>query len=197
MIKPLHTHPHQELIKACRKNDRKAQMGLYKSYYKAMYNTANRIVNNAPEAEDIMQEAFMDAFQKIHQLSDTVSFGAWLKRIVINKSLDVLKREKVWNTYQEHLQNNASYEQDEGEDPDFQYQLAEVKEAIKRLPDQYRVVLSLHLFEGMDYEEMGQILDLEYNNVKTRYSRARRRLLEEIKKLQNQQGEREVWHVEN
>ncbi|OFY50263.1 MAG: hypothetical protein A2W85_16000 [Bacteroidetes bacterium GWF2_41_31] len=198
MIKSLNIHPNQELIRACQRNDRKAQMMLYKNYYKAMYHTANRILENPVEAEDVMQEAFIDAFQKISQLSDEQSFGAWLKRIVINKALDVIKREKTIQSYREMIQHEILEDEEvDDQEPDLQYQLREVQLAMQNIPDQYRIVLSLHLFEGMDYEEMGQILNLEYNNVKTKYSRARQRLIGEIQRLQNQQGKKEVWHVEN
>ena len=81
---------HQELINGCRRGDQKAQFQIYKLYYKAMYNTSLRIVNNTMEAEDIMQEAFLSAFEKIGSYSGTVSFGAWLKKIVQNRSLDFL-----------------------------------------------------------------------------------------------------------
>lgn len=198
MIKSINIHPHQELIFACRRKDRKAQMKLYNHYYKAMYHTANRILQNSVEAEDVMQEAFLDAFEKIHQLSEIVSFGSWLKRIVINKALDVIKSAKIELVFQDLMQVEAVCSDDDSEiESDCEYKINEVQLAMRQLPDQYRIVLSLHLFEGMDYEEMAQILDIEYNNVKTKYSRARRRLLEEIKKLQNQQGEKEAWHVEN
>lgn len=73
---------HQELINGCRRGDQKAQFQIYKLYYKAMYNTSLRIVNNTMEAEDIMQEAFLSAFEKIGFYSGTASFGAWLKKIV-------------------------------------------------------------------------------------------------------------------
>ncbi len=195
MIKPLHTYPHQELIAACRQNNRKAQMELYNNYYKTMYHTANRILNDPTEAEDVMQEAFMDAFQKIDQLAENASFGAWLKRIVINRSLDLIKRKKLEQAYLE--QSMPEDVQLLDEEPDVACKIEEVKAAMKLIPDQYRVVLSLHLFEGMDYEEMAQIMNLEYNNVKTRYFRARQRLLDEILNKRNQLGKKEVWHVEN
>ncbi|TAH56263.1 MAG: sigma-70 family RNA polymerase sigma factor, partial [Methanosarcina mazei] len=86
---------HQDLLDRCKDGDRKAQFQIYKLYYKAMYNTSLRIVNNSMEAEDIMQESFLAAFEKIDMYSGTVSFGAWLKRIVINRSLDALSRRKV------------------------------------------------------------------------------------------------------
>src|SRR5512136_3357798 len=86
---------HQDLLDGCKSGDQKAQFQIYKLYYKAMYNTSLRIVNDMMEAEDIMQESFLSAFEKIDTYSGTVSFGAWLKRIVINRSLDALGKKKA------------------------------------------------------------------------------------------------------
>jgi DNA-directed RNA polymerase specialized sigma24 family protein len=86
---------HQDLIDGCINGDQKAQFQIYKLYYKAMFNTSLRIVSDTMEAEDIMQESFLSAFEKIDTYSGTVSFGAWLKRIVINRSLDSLNRKKA------------------------------------------------------------------------------------------------------
>jgi DNA-directed RNA polymerase specialized sigma24 family protein len=76
----------QELIDGCRKGDQKAQFMIYKLYYKAMYNTSLRIVDDPSEAEDIMQESFLSAFEEIGTYSDTVSFFDWLKKKVENHS---------------------------------------------------------------------------------------------------------------
>jgi len=76
---------YQDVIDRCRKGDTKAQFELYQLYYKPMYNICLRMVGNPVEAEDVMQEAFLKAFTKIDTYEGKVSFGAWLKRIVINR----------------------------------------------------------------------------------------------------------------
>jgi RNA polymerase sigma factor (sigma-70 family) len=86
---------HKELIEKCKVNNREAQFEIYKIYYKSMYNTSLRIVNDPLQAEDLMQESFLSAFSKIDTFKGNVSFGAWLKRIVINKSIDYLRRKKI------------------------------------------------------------------------------------------------------
>src|SRR5664279_4533758 len=86
---------HQDLLDGCKEGDQKAQFQIYKLYYKAMYNTSLRIVNNTMEAEDIMQEAFLSAFEKIGSYSGKVSFGSWLKKIVQNRSLDYLGKKNL------------------------------------------------------------------------------------------------------
>ena len=86
---------HQDLLDRCLEGDKKAQFEIYRLYYKSMYNSSLRIVSAPEEAEDIMQEAFLTAFRNLKNYSGEVSFGAWLKKIVINRSLDVLRKRKV------------------------------------------------------------------------------------------------------
>ncbi len=166
---------HQGLIEGCRENDRKAQLEIYKLYYKPMYNTSLRIVNDEAEAEDVMQESFLDAFRKIGDYKGEGDFGGWLRRIVVNNSLDVLKKKKDMVMLDEsHL--NIKEEEDTFSDT-IEYKVAEIKHAINQLPEDHRVILSLFLFEGYDHEEISQVLDISYNASRTRYSRAKARLL--------------------
>ena len=165
---------HQDLIDRCRLGDRKAQTELYRLFYKGMYNVALRLVGNPADAEDVMQEAFLNAFRKIDTYQGKVSFGAWLKRIVINRSLDYLKKRRV--KFEEVNERSAG-----SEDEDSAYHEPDVKliiSAIQSLPDGYRVVLSLHLIEGYDHEEISQILNISNSASRTQYMRARNKLKE-------------------
>jgi RNA polymerase sigma-70 factor (ECF subfamily) len=170
---------HQELIDGCRRGDQKAQFQIYKLYYKAMYNTSLRIVNDTMEAEDIMQEAFLSAFEKIGSYSGKVSFGSWLKKIVENRSLDFLSKKSIVlykdiESFHEMEDFNASH----NEDPDPR--ISKIMEKIKLLPERYRNILSLYLFEGYDHEEIGQILSIPSSSSRSTFSRARQKLLSEI-----------------
>ena len=141
---------HQDLLDGCKVGDQKAQFQIYKLYYKAMYNTSLRIVNDTMEAEDIMQESFLSAFEKIDTYSGTVSFGAWLKRIVINRSLDALsKRKAVFEDIELHAGIKDDSNDERSHEEEIDVRIGEVKEAIERLPDGYRVILSLYLLEVM------------------------------------------------
>ncbi|MGE5395076.1 MAG: RNA polymerase sigma factor [Candidatus Saccharibacteria bacterium] len=169
---------HQELINRCRKGDTKAQFELYKVYYKPMYNVCLRMVGNAVEAEDVMQEAFLKAFTKIDTYEGVVSFGAWLKRIVINRSLDYLKKRKVKF---EEINEKIPEEEPEGiviTEVHTEY----LKKAIQQLPDGYRVVLTLYLLEGYDHEEIAQILGISNGSSRSQYLRAKLKLRELLKK---------------
>ena len=145
-----------------------------------MFNTSLRIVNNTAEAEDIMQESFLDAFQKIDTYSGEGSFGSWLKRIVVNNSLDVLRKAKdVISLDDSYIDFTA--EEDTMDEAEIRLQVEGIKKAIMQLPDEYRVVMSLFLLEGYDHEEISQLLNISNNLSRTRYSRARQKVLQIVK----------------
>jgi RNA polymerase sigma-70 factor (ECF subfamily) len=182
----LYKNIHQDIIDRCKKGEQKAQFQIYKLYYKAMYNTSYRIVNDETEAEDIMQEAFLKAFDKIHTYSGKVSFGAWLKRIVINHTLDEVKKKKINFSSLE----NSVYEVKDGgnhetiKEEEISERVEDIKEAINELPDGYRVVLSLYLLEGYDHEEIGEILNISSSTSRSQYTRAKNKLKQQLAKKQ-------------
>ena len=178
LLEPTVKNIHEDLIRGCRVNDRKAQVQLYKLYYKAMYNTALRILNNPAEAEDVMQEAFLEAFRKIEGYREESSFGTWLKRIVVNKSVDVIRKSRDIVSMDEFDVEVADSREDENYIQVLSTRVEEIRKAIHALPDNYRIILSLFLLEGYDHEEISQILNISYNLSRTRYSRARKKLLE-------------------
>ena len=149
-------------------------MQLYESYFKAMYNTAYRILKDAFEAEDIMQEAFLTAFTKLHSFKGEVTFGAWLKRIVINKSLTQLKKNNRYNEVKMEVIPNYDTEDEPIDYSDLK--VANILNCINSLKDNYRLVLTLNLIEGYDYEEISEILQYSNENVRTTISRAKKKL---------------------
>ena len=171
---------HQDLIDACKNGNRGAQLKLYKFYFKAMFNTSLRIVNDTAEAEDIMQESFLKAFQQIHSYSGEASFGSWLKRIVINQSLDALRRNRPGVSIEEEALDFPDIIE-ENLDEEIRLQVDLIKEAIYELPEEYRVVISLFLLEGYDHEEISEILQISNNLSRTRYVRAKQKVLQLLK----------------
>ena len=169
---------HQDLIDACRHGNDKAQFEIYKLYYKAMYNSCLRIVNNTQEAEDIMQEAFLSAFHKINSYKGEVSFGAWLKRIVVNKALDFLKKNKIDNLLLDEKLNQPSEEDETHRNIEVENNVTEIKKAIEQLPSGYRIVLSLYLIEAYDHEEIGEILNISASTSRSQYNRAKKKLIQ-------------------
>ena len=167
------------MIDRCKAGEREAQFQLYKLYYKSMYNTSLRIVGNETEAEDIMQEAFLKAFKKIDTYEGKVSFGAWLKKIVVNRSLDYLKKRKV------HFEEIDEKLADEIETPitdSREFDLQKLKKAIFQLPEGYRVVLSLYLLEGYDHDEISEILNISNSSSRSQLLRAKLKLRKLLQK---------------
>lgn len=173
---------HQDIIDGCVSGDQKSQFKLYKLYYKAMYNASLRIVNNSTEAEDIMQDAFLAAFEKIDTYGGKVSFGAWLKKIVINKSLDNIKKKRVELIPIKEQEYRIEDESSNKESGIPEVSVENIKNCINKLADGYRIVLSLYLIEGYDHEEIGQILGISGSTSRSQFTRARKKLIEELKK---------------
>ena len=179
----LYHNVHQQLIDSCKQHDQMAQREVYRLYYKAMYNTALRVLNDSHLAEDIMQEAFLKAFSKIHTYNNTSSFGAWLKRIVINESINEIRKQKPeYSNDDFSFREQDSYSGVVDEDVDWtKVELKRVKTAMGQLSDRYRTVLNLILLEGYDHREVAQIMDVSYNNTRVLYTRAKQKLQSLIK----------------
>ncbi len=172
---------HQDLIDGCRDGDQKAQFQIYKLYYKAMYNTSLRIVNDRMEAEDIMQESFLSAFEKIDSYSGTVSFGAWLKKIVVNRSLDALgKRKAIFEDIESYVGIIDDSPEETINNEENELKIEKIKMAINELPDGYRIILSLYILEGYDHDEISEILNISSSTSRSQLSRAKSRLLKDL-----------------
>ncbi|MBX3254153.1 MAG: RNA polymerase sigma factor [Chitinophagaceae bacterium] len=172
---------HADLVQRCREGDALSFRKLYEHYARAMYNTSLRIVNNAAEAEDILQESFIDAFHNIAGFENRSSFGAWLKQIVINKSINQLKKKKISLVEIERAGVEDQREEEAMNEQDIQWQVAKIKQAIQQLPAGYRTVLSLYLLEGYDHEEIAGIIGVAESTTRTQYIRAKQKLLNIIK----------------
>ncbi|WP_224491052.1 RNA polymerase sigma factor [Robertkochia flava] len=173
------------LIERCKKGDQQAQMAVYKAYYAAMYNTSIRIVKDSFEAEDIMQESFLSAFTKIDSFKGEVTFGAWLKRIVVNNSIQHYRKKQKANEISLDQVEYRVGDQDEV-DPDHEFnniKAQKVLQTMKMLKDNYRLALTLYLIEGYDYEEICEIMDISYANCRTTISRAKDRLRNLLKEM--------------
>jgi len=175
---------HQDLIDGCKSGDQKAQFQIYKLYYKTMYNTSLRIVNDSMEAEDIMQEAFLSAFEKIDTYSGTVSFGTWLKKIVVNRSLDSLsKRKEIFENIDSYIEIKDDSDDETARREELDVKVEAIKEAINALPDGYRIILSLYLLEGYDHDEIAEILSITSSTSRSQLTRAKQKLINDLKKV--------------
>ena len=171
-----YTDPNAAVIERCKKGERNAFRELYNLYCKAIYNVALRILNDSNEAEEVLQDAFLKAFDNIANYDNKFSFGIWLKRIVINRSLDVLRKRKVNFV---PLDGTEAAEEESEEEIVFDVQL--IRESMRQLPDGYRTILTLFLFENHSHKEIAELLGISEGTSKSQYSRARKRLGDLIK----------------
>lgn len=177
------THPNiEDLLEQCKSGNQRAQMTVYKSYYKAMYNTSLRIVKDNYSAENIVQESFLTAFTKLETLKDSVMFGPWLKRIVINYSInDYHKNKRNQDVPLDEMLYKIEDDQGVAEDCELtNLKAAHIIETMKGLKDNYRIILNLFLIEGYDYEEISDVMNLSYANCRTMVSRAKENLKQKL-----------------
>ena len=168
------------VVEKCKQNDRSAQLQLYRKYCDGMFIVAMRFVKNSDDAEDVLQESFIKAFQKLHQFKGDVTFGAWLKRIVINKSIDFLKtkKDKIEPLDERYMQ--VVQEDDNWNVPSV-VSLEQVRNAIDDLQDKYKFVVLMYLVEGYDHQEISEVLNISESACRTRLLRGKGHLKELLK----------------
>ncbi|TXN36188.1 RNA polymerase sigma factor [Flagellimonas hymeniacidonis] len=179
-----HQNEHTDaLLQSCLRGKQSAQLEIYNRYYKAMYNIAFRIVKDSAEAEDVMQESFLNAFTKLHTFKGDVAFGAWLKRIVINNSIYHYKKQQKTRAVD---LDEVMYKVEDNDEVALNHngytelKAQKVMETMKSLKDNYRISLTLHLIEGYDYEEISDIMNISYANCRTTISRAKESLRKKL-----------------
>jgi RNA polymerase sigma factor (sigma-70 family) len=177
---------HQTIIDQCKNNSAKAQMQLYNLYAKGMFLVAFRYVKGKCLAEDIMQDAFIKAFKNINSYKNEVAFGAWLKRIVINQSIDTLKKNKLELV----AINEEVYKVEDEEDWTIEVNISvdQIVETINTLKEKYRLVLTLYLLEGYDHQEISEILNITENTSRTHLLRGKKQLKEQLKNTSYAEG---------
>jgi RNA polymerase sigma factor (sigma-70 family) len=171
-----------QLVQSCMAGNQSAQLEVYNRYYKAMFNAALRIVKDSAQAEDVMQESFLSAFTKLHTFKGEVTFGAWLKRIVINNSIHLYRKQQK---KKEVALDEVLYKVEDNDGITSDHVFTELKaqkvmKTMNELKDNYRVSLTLHLIEGYDYEEISKIMNISYANCRTTVSRAKESLRKKL-----------------
>ncbi len=171
----------EEIKKAVRQNDNDSRRRLFEAYYKKTYAVAYNILRSRENAEDITQDAFIKAFQNIHQLHDETKFGAWLAVITSNLARNFLKREKrIDYTDREMIYNGASEADYTEESALRSLEVERVRKAIKNLPPDHYQVVVLQYYYDLRVEEIAKLLKLSPGTVKSRLYRARQKLAGEL-----------------
>lgn len=168
---------HDSLVQLGKDGDKAAQGELYKLYAKAMYNICRRFIPNEEDAKDVLQDAFIDAFSKLHTLNQNRLFAAWLKKIVINRCISSLRKKRI-----EFSEVTDEWHDEVDAQDDFLTAKAHrVMKAIEQISDGCRTVLNLYLFEGYDHSEIGEILGITTSTSKAQYSKAKMKIREILK----------------
>ncbi len=173
------------LVEDCKKGKRKAQMKLYNKYCDGMLCIAMRYLKQQDLAEDAVQEAFIKAFKHIEHYDGKTSFGAWLKRIVINQSIDYYRQLK----YHEDIENHAlelAEEDNHSWEVEDHVSTKDIHKCIDSLPEKYSTLLKLYLMEGYDHDEIGEILNIKANNSRIQLHRGKKLLKEQLKTLRHE-----------
>lgn len=166
-----------ELIELCKTKNERAQMEVYRRYHLAMYHSALRIVQQPVDAEDVMHDGFLTAFEKLEQYKGNNKFGGWLKQITLRKALNFCEMRNKANKTTLNEDVLATETPTENEDGQAKKRL---EAAMNQLNPRYRNALILMYYEGYDYEEIGSILKMSYGNCRTLISRAKEQLKQKI-----------------
>jgi RNA polymerase sigma-70 factor (ECF subfamily) len=178
-----------QLIRLCKRGNVKAQFILVKRYSKAMYNIAVRMTSDTSLAEDILQDAFLKALSDLHKLNDEKAFGGWLKRIVINRCIDVMRKER--HVFQ-NMETITGQHLEIGDEVDDSVDPGIVHYFIKKLPAGARQILVLHALEGYKYTDISQLLGISESTAKTQFFRAKQLLAKMIKTSDYEIEDREI-----
>jgi RNA polymerase sigma factor (sigma-70 family) len=168
---------HRDIIELSKAGNQKAQYQLYRLYSKAMYNICYRMMNNQAEAEDMLQESFAEAFLKLETFRYESAFGAWLKRIVVNRCINHIKKRRAQLVYTENLPETNLHEEEVEVTADHM-DVKRIYCAMEKLPEGYRVIFSLYLLEGYDHSEIAEIMGITESTSKSQFSRAKQKIKE-------------------
>jgi RNA polymerase sigma-70 factor (ECF subfamily) len=153
-------------------------------YADAMLNVAYRITGNREDAEDILQEAFIDAFTKLNQFRFEATFGSWLKRIVVNKTINTIKKRKPDFTFIDDFEFLQIADNDKHDDSEPMMTVEHVKRAMENLPEGSKFVFNLYLFEGYKHQQIAELLNISESTSKTQYRYAKLKIREYLKHVE-------------
>ncbi|MFZ4057562.1 MAG: RNA polymerase sigma factor [Ferruginibacter sp.] len=172
-----------QLIKACLQEDAAAQKILFEQYGSRMLGVCHRYARNAADAQDILQDAFIKIFDKLHQFKFEGSFEGWIRRIVVNTALKkytVARYDKEINGF-----DNAGFDAPSTDAGAFnQLNYKEILSLIHHLPDGYRMIFNLYVMEGFQHDEIADMLNIQPSTSRSQLVKARNMLQKQIIALQ-------------
>lgn len=166
----------RDLVRKCQNGDTTAFNEVYATCSRGVFNSILRVVKHREEAEDLLQETFISAFQNMQNYRGEASLFGWIKRIGMNKSLNALKKRKLEFEYFETDIEEEGSEETKWEE--LKLNVNDVMTGLEQLPDGFRIVLSLYLFEEYTHKEIADELGISENTSKSQYLRGKKKLKE-------------------
>ncbi len=173
-------YTHKDLVEKSKSGHRASQYKLYELYVDAMYNSSLRLLGVKEDAEDVVQDSFAEAFRRLDSFRYESTFGSWLKRIVINKSINHAKLKRLPLS---PLENHLYTIGEEAEEKPKVLEIEKIKKAIAQLPAGYKQIISLYLIEGYDHGEIAEVLGISTSTSKSQYHRAKKKLIQIVNTL--------------
>ncbi|MFD1314971.1 RNA polymerase sigma factor [Namhaeicola litoreus] len=173
----------KKLILKCKKRDRKAQSEVYQLFAGKMFAVSLKYSRNTQEAEDNLQDAFITIFEKIDQFKFKGSFEGWMKRVVINTTLQSYRQKNVLNLVEYNLPDEVDVEVVEDE-----ITLDFLLKIVQELPERYRMVFNLYVLDGFSHKEISKLLGIAEGTSKSNLSRARLILKEKVELSQQKRN---------
>ena len=165
-------HLEKNLVASCREGNTLAYAGLVKSYSRHVFAICFGMLGNSHDAEDVAQQVLITGFMDITRLRNSDQFGPWIGQIAKNKCVDFIRNQQR----QRHYQNSLAEQLPTSSREPKEY--PELQTALKKLPEEYRIVLMLYYFDGQNVENISKTLETSIEAVHTRMSRARKQLRE-------------------
>ena len=158
------------------------QREIYQIHYKRIYNTCLRIIGNRMDAEEAMHDVFLKLFDKMDELKDEKSFYSWSRTIAIRTAIDrVRKKKPVFEKMNFSIVQDILDDEVEIDDEPMELSVEVIKNQLNCLPDGYRIVLSMRLFEACTFEEIAEALQIKEPTVRSQYVRGRQKLCKMLK----------------
>ena len=161
------------------RNNKKSQafqQELYRLHYLRIYNICLRIIGNPMDAEEAMHDVFLKLFDNMEHLQNDEAFYSWSRRIAIRTAIDRVRKQKP---VFESVDNLSIAEEEPEEEPELSVE--SIKSEMNNLPDGYRIVLSMRLFEECEFEEIARVLQIKESTVRSQYIRGRDKLAKMLK----------------
>ncbi len=173
---------HNDILKRCIEGDRQSFFKIYDLYSKAMLNISYRILNSREDAEEVVQDSFIKAYGNLENFNGESTFGAWLKRITINNSINLVKRRKIKF---EDINDNEPAPGNYSDNQEYDDKIELIHRALHELSDGYRIIFSLHLIEGYKHKEIAELLGISLSTSLSQFHRSKQNIKEKIKGYSN------------